>query len=61
MKKIVFAWLTFAYTFDTKEELDKFIIANRGKYYNYSKPLEEADGKWYLEVNKRYGKYNPGW
>ena len=61
MKKAVFGWITIAYLFDTENEIKKFKEQNYGKGWYYNPPTQEKDGKWYMEVCKPYGKYNPGW
>lgn len=64
MKKVAFAWVTFWYDFTTKEEAEKFIRDNQGKYWLFGKPYENNNNNGFLytvEVKKQYGKYNPGW
>lgn len=63
MKRVVFAWITFAYTFDTKEELEKYRLKNKNKYWHWNKEVQDRDGTWYVEIQKPYDRkrYECGW
>ena len=63
MKKVIFAWVTFWYDFDTLTEADEYCNKNKiaGKNWLIEEPYENGIGGWTVEVKKRYGNYNPGW
>lgn len=62
MKKIAFAWITVWYDFTTKEEAEKFVRDNQKKGWHFDgEPYCNGNNEWTVQVDKPYGKYNPGW
>ena len=64
MKRIVFAWVTFMYDFDSEQEAVEFIKNSHGKGWQVDEqPYKQNWGDcWTVRVEKPYNKkYNPGW
>lgn len=64
--RISFAWITFQIDFKTKEEAEKYVSDNRGKYWRFSEAeqfTKEPDcngNMWTVKVERPYKNY-PCW